>query len=207
MFSRRTAGILGAFAVVGAAWAVACGMVPPREFHEAAEAEGVDVRPLPPPDGSREDAGVEPDASPDGPNMGSLSVALPWAGISGMPIARVLGKTRDEISSLKAPAEPATPGDKAAAKAEAKLGWTRFTANLKVRFDDDVAVEFEQRVPEELSCRDAARWLGFEEPAAPAEKGSKCAWEKGGLGDGIEGKLDRETRLFTASAPAPAPQN
>jgi hypothetical protein len=210
MFSRKAAVFVGSLCLAAGAWAASCGMVPPREFNEAANAEDVDVRPLPPPSGEPEDAGVEADASPDGPNMGTLSVALPWSGISGMPIAKILGRTRDEIESLKMPAEPGTPEQKTAAKADSKLGWIRYTANLRVQFDDDdIAVSFEQEVPAGLSCEAAAKWLGFEEVAATVEKGSKCKWKKGDLGRGVSGNLDRATQLFTASAPAAsrAPQN
>ena len=183
-------------------------MVPPREFHEAEKAENVDVNPMPPSTAAEADAGAEVEAPADGPNMGMLSVALPWSGVSGMPIAQILGKTRKEIESLKVPAEPASREEKAVLKADSKIGWIRYTANLRVRFDDDdVAVAFEQQVPAGLSCEAAAKWLGFADAAPPEQTESKCSWTPqagaGGLGNGIAGELERKSALFTATAPQP----
>jgi len=203
----------GRWAVVlcaAAVWAAGCGMRPPREYHDVSKSDGVDLAPLPPP---AEDLDAGPgddvDASPDGPGMGALSIGLPWAAMPAMPIAQVLGKTRDDIETLQAPMKPKTPEEKATAKKEAKEGWTRFTPNLKVQFDDeDIAVALEQQVPEGLSCLDAAKWLGFAGAKAPAETPERCTWTAGGanaLGNGAHGEMDQKSFLFKALKPAPAP--
>ena len=208
MFSR-TIGLSVVVLCIAAVWAVSCGMRPPREYHDVSNVENVDLSPLPPP-GENVDAGAldDADASPDGPGMGTLSIGLPWAAVEAMPIAQLLGKTRAEIGSLQAPLKPETPAQKAEAKREAKEGWMRYTPNLRVRFDDaDIAVEFEQQVPSELSCLDAAKWLGFANAAPPVDAPERCKWTdaKGdaNLGDGAHGELDRKTSLFRARKPAP----
>jgi hypothetical protein len=211
MESKRNRSAIVALCLVAGTWAAACGMVPPREYHEAEKAENVDVNPLPPPGEASADAGTEAEASPDGPNMGTLPVGLPWSVVPAMTIAQVLGKTREEIEGLQAPVEAESREEKAALKEASKLGWTRYTPNLRVRFDDaDLAVAFEQQVPSTLSCEAAAKWLGFDGAAAPEQTEPKCSWipksGAGGLGNGVAGELDRKTSLFTATAPA-QPQN
>jgi hypothetical protein len=202
----------GRWAVVlcaAAVWAAGCGMRPPREYNDVSNADQVDLTPLPPP-AENVDAGPsdDVDASPDGPGMGTLSIGLPWAAVPVMPIAELLGKTRKEIETLQAPVKPKTPEEKATAKKEAKEGWTRFTPNLKVRFDDDdIAIELEQQVPAGLSCLDAAKWLGFADAKLPVEAKERCTWTADGanaLGNGARGEMVRKSSVFNASKPAPA---
>jgi len=208
MFSR-TVGLSVVVLCAAAVWAASCGMRPPREYNDVSKADNVDLSPLPPP-AEDVDAGAleDPDASPDGPGMGTLSIGLPWAAVEAMPIAQLLGKTRKEIEALQAPVKPETPEQKAEAKKDTKQGWVRFTANLRVQFDDaDIAIAFEQQVPSDLSCLDAAKWLGFADAAPPVDAPERCKWTdaKGdsNLGNGACGELDRKTSLFTAKKPAP----
>jgi hypothetical protein len=207
--SSRIVGFSVVVLCAAAVWAASCGMRPPREYHDASKAENVDLTPMPPP-AEDADAGAEDaaDASPDGPGMGTLSIGLPFAAVPAIAIAQLLGMARKDIESLQAPVKPETPEQKVEAKRDAKLGWTRFTPNLKVRFDDaDVAIAIEQQVPAELSCQDAAKWLGFADAEAPVDAPERCTWtdEKGdaNLGGGASGELDRKTSLFTAKKPAP----
>lgn len=203
-FSGRAAVILCAAAVV---WATSCGMRPPPEYHEASEAQDVDLRPLPAAeDGADAGARDTADASPDGPGMGTLSLALPWGAIPSMPIAQLLGKSRADIETLVSPVKPESKEERAAMRKEAKEGWTRYTANLRIRYEDaDVAVELEQQVPSELSCVDAAKWLGFADAESPTEADGRCVWSAGEggarLGGGGSGDLDRKSSIFRASRP------
>jgi hypothetical protein len=192
-----------------AALAASCGMRPPREYHEISKTENVDLSPMPAPVHDADaGAGEEVDASPDGPGMGSLSIALPWAAVPAMPIAQLLGKSRKDVEALQAPVKPVTHEEKVAARKEAKEGWTRYTANLRIRFDDaDIAVAIEQQVPATLSCLDAAKWLGFAEAEPPVDGKERCTWtaEAGdnSLGGGASGELDRKSAMFKAFRPAP----
>jgi hypothetical protein len=209
MISRAT-GVVSIVAVAAAAWAASCGMRPPREYHEASDAVAMDLAPMPASGGA--DAGSneddEADASPDGPGMGKLSIGLPWAAMPAVPIAALLGKSRTDIEALHHPTKPETKEQRILARREAKEGWTRYTANLRIRFDDtDIAVEIEQQVPATLSCQDAAKWLGFEDAEPPVDGKERCTWtDQAGdadLGGGAHGELDRKKSLFKAFKPAP----
>jgi hypothetical protein len=194
-----------------AALAASCGMRPPPEYHDASKAETVDLTPMPAPteavdSGAADDDDV--DEPPNGPGMGTLSIGLPLAAVPAITIAQVLGMARKDIEALQSPLKPETPEQKAEAKRDAKEGWVRLTPNLKVQFDDaNVAIAFEQQVPVDLSCMDAAKWLGFADAAAPIDAPERCKWtdDKGdaNLGGGARGELDRKTSLFTAKKPAP----
>jgi hypothetical protein len=191
-----------------AALAASCGMRPPPEYHDASKAETVDLTPMPPAEAADAGAAEDVDEPPDGPGMGTLSIGLPLAAVPAITIAQVLGMARKDIEALQAPVKPETPEQKVEAKRDAKLGWVRLTSNLKVQFDDaDIAIAFEQQVPAELSCLDAAKWLGFADAAPPIDAPELCKWTdaKGdaNLGDGAHGELDRKTSLFTAKKPAP----
>jgi hypothetical protein len=205
-FSGRAAVILCGAAVV---WTTSCGMRPPPEYNEASEAQDVDLRPFPAAEDDADAGARDPaDASPDGPGMGTLSLALPWGAIPSMPIALLLGKSRADIETLVSPVKPESKEERAVMRKEAKEGWTRYTANLRIRYEDaDVAVELEQQVPSELSCVEAAKWLGFADAESPTEADGRCVWSagKGGakLGGGESGDLDRKSSIFRASKPFP----
>jgi len=205
--SGRLIIVLCAAAVV--IWAASCGMRPPPEYREISDAENVDLSPMPAPvEGADAGAMEDADASPDGPGGGSLSIALPWASVAAIPIAQLLGKSRADIETLLSPVKPETREEKAAARKEAKEGWTRYTANLRIRYDAaDIAVAFEQQVPADLSCLQAAKWLGFEDAATPTDEKERCVWSRGAsgpsLGGGANGELDRKTSIFKAFKPAP----
>ena len=207
--TSRASGRMVVVLCAAAALAASCGMRPPREYHEISKTESVDLTPMPAPaDDADAGAGEDADASPDGPGMGTLSLALPWAAVASMPIAQLLGKSRADIETLQAPAKPKTHEEKVAARKEAKEGWTRYTANLRIQYDAaNVAVALEQQVPATLSCLEAAKWLGFGKAAPPVEEKARCVWTAGpgdgSLGGGASGELDRKSALFKASKPAP----
>jgi hypothetical protein len=209
MTPRATGLVLVVVGAAATAWAISCGMRPPREYHEISQTEGVDLAPMPKEGGV--DAGEddeEADASPDGPGMGQISIALPWSAVAAVPIATLLGKSRTEIEALHAPVKPATKEEKARARQEAKEGWTRYTANLRIRYDDaGVAIEFEQEVPAKLTCLDAAKWLGFDKAGTPVDGVERCTWSGadggGDLGGGVNGELIRKGSIFKAFKPSP----
>jgi hypothetical protein len=178
-----------------------CGMRPPKDFHEAADVEDVDLDPIPdkpePPEPT--DAGVDPDGGPSEPPPDSERAELPVAvGLVAVPtltVADLLGKTREEVESLLAPIGPEDP--------ENPEGWIRYSDHLKLLFAEETVTELIQEVPEGKSCVDAARWIGFPDPAEPVQAADSCRWpdddDAHELADGVGGELPR-SGLFHAWA-------
>ena len=177
----------------------ACGGLP-RDYNEVAEAERVE---LPVEEGEapadENDAGV--DAADDTDHeIGAAPLAVGMTTIPALPIARVLGKARDDIETLFTPV--------GADESEKEAGWVRYNQHLKVRYDEsDLAVELVHRVPEDLGCLEAARWLGFEDADPPERDEGSCVWPVGSdehaLAEDASGRLVPDAELFTARRESP----
>jgi hypothetical protein len=191
-----------AIALIAASSLVAtasCGMRPPKDFHEAADVEDVDLDPIPeaPEPAEPSDAGVDPDAGTKGPppdsELAELPVAVGLAAVPTLTVADLLGKSRENVESLLDPIGPDDP--------ENPEGWIRFSDHLKLLFVEDVVSELIQEVPEGKSCVDAAKWLGFGSPAEPIQTGDSCRWpdddKAHALADGVGGEL-QTSGLFHA---------
>lgn len=201
--STRGAILISALAIGALAFLAGCGFVPPPEFNEVSE---VDEIVLPESIGAPSaDAGVTDasEAQPETAMAGNLQLGVGMTTIPAMSISELLGKTRDDIETLLAPVKPETRDEKKALKLEEKEGWIHYTEHLKVRFsDDEIAIELVQQVPADLTCQDAAKWLGFGEAMAPKKNKDNCEWpqksDKHLLGPGIHGKLTLEGASFHA---------
>ena len=113
------------------------------------------------------------------------------AAIPSMPLSQLLGKTRADIETLFYPSKPG----------HAK-GWVRYNEHLEVRYEKQLCVEIMQLVPGGLTCRAAARWVGFGETMAPIYRADKCVWPadslKHLLGPGVSGELVFQGGVFRA---------
>jgi len=113
------------------------------------------------------------------------------AEIPSMPISQLLGKTRAEIETLFYPSQA---GHAAA--------WVRYNPHLEVRYEEERCVELIQLVRDGLTCRDAARWIGFGAAMAPIHRAGSCVWPPGSLkhslGAGVSGELLLEGGTFRA---------
>lgn len=111
--------------------------------------------------------------------------------IPSMPLSQLLGKTRANIETLFHPNEPG--------HAE---GWVRYNEHLEVRYEKQLCVELIQLVPGGLTCRAAARWVGFGETMAPIYRADKCVWPANSLkhllGQGVSGELVFQGGMFRA---------
>ena len=111
--------------------------------------------------------------------------------IPSMPLSQLLGKARVDIETLFHPNEPG--------HAE---GWVRYNKHLEVRYEKQRCVELIQLVPGGLTCRAAARWVGFGETMAPIYRADKCVWPavslKHLLGPGVSGELVFQGGVFRA---------
>ena len=111
------------------------------------------------------------------------------AAIPSMPLSQLLGKTRADIETLFYPSEPG--------HAE---GWVRYNEHLEVRYEKQRCVELIQLAPGGLTCREAARWVGFSEAMAPIHRADKCVWPadslKHLLGTGTSGELVYQGGVF-----------
>ncbi len=193
-----SAGAIGALAFLAG-----CGFVPPPEFNEVSE---IDEIILPDSMGAPSaDAGVTDasEARPETAMAGNLQLGVGMTTIPAMPISELLGKARDDIETLLAPEKPETREEKKARRLEEKEGWIHYTEHLKVRFsDDEIAIELVQKVPEDLTCLDAAKWLGFGDAMAPKKNKDNCEWPQKSvmhlLGPGVHGKLTLDGAIFHA---------
>lgn len=74
--------------------------------------------------------------------------------------------------------------------------------SLRVRYQQGRATELMAYVPEGMTCRQAARWVGFPQATAPRLEPHRCTWPAADprhhLGRGFSGELDRKKRLFHA---------
>lgn len=195
--TSRTAIALIALLVLAAA--AGCGMRPPKDFHEAAEVEGVDLEPIPDvPAAEPGDAGVDADGGAKGPpedsELAELPVAIGLTAVPALTVADLLGKSRADVESLLDPIGPDDP--------ENPEGWIRYSDHLKLLFSDDLVSELIQEVPEGKTCVAAARWLGFADAEEPVESDGSCKWPAGddahALGKGVAGELPQKTGLFHA---------
>lgn len=199
--NRITAGILMTalpMTLLGGLLVAACGMVPPPEYNVVAEATDLEVGLT-----GREnpaDAGPQDDADGGQPSeLGMLQLGIGLNTIPALALSDLLGKTRESIEIILSPVEGATREERKELKAQEKLGWVRYTRNMKIRFsEDEFAIELVQEVPDDLNCRQAAFWMGFAKAKAPAEKDGICTWARGQLGDGLNGKLESKGHMFSA---------
>lgn len=113
------------------------------------------------------------------------------AEIPSMPLSQLLGKSRADIETLFRPA--------AAGHTE---GWVRYNEHLEVRYEQGRCVEMIQMVRGGLTCKEAARWVGFGDAMAPIYKAKKCVWPpdslKHSLGKGVSGDLSLDGGAFRA---------
>ncbi len=201
--SIRSTVMVSAGAIGALAFLAGCGFVPPPEFNEVSE---LDEIVLPESMGAPSaDAGVTDasEAQPETAAAGNLQLGVGMTTIPAMPISELLGKARDDIETLLAPVKPETRDEKKALKLEKKEGWIHYTKHLKVRFsDDEIAIELVQQVPADLTCLDAAKWLGFDDAMAPKKNEDNCEWpqksDKHLLGPGVHGKLILNNASFHA---------
>lgn len=106
------------------------------------------------------------------------------------PISTLLGKSRRAIEADMKPT------------GQTADGWTKYTATFGIRYQGDTAVEIrERRVPAELTCREAALWMGFNRAKAPRLEKKRCVWPhddpRHGLGRrDASAKMDLEGRTF-----------
>ncbi|MFO8073496.1 MAG: hypothetical protein R6V85_16650 [Polyangia bacterium] len=198
---KRSSGmVVRALAVLSPAFSLAaCGGLP-RDYNEVAEAEQIDLpeeESEAPADGN--DGGVDAAVDTDH-EIGAAPLAVGMTAIPALPIARVLGKARDDIETLFT-----TVG---ADESEKEAGWVRYNQHLEVRYDEsDLAVELAHRVPEDLGCLEAARWLGFEDADPPRREEGSCVWPAGSddhsLAEDASGRLVLDAELFTARRESP----
>lgn len=201
--SARGAIMVSARTISALALLAGCGFVPPPEFHEVSD---IDEIVLPESMGTpTADAGVT-DASAEQPETvtsGDLQLGVGMTTIPAMPISELLGKARADIETLLAPVKPEDRKEKKARKLEEKEGWIHYTEHLKVRFsEDDIAIELVQQVPADLTCLDAAKWLGFVDAMTPKKNKDNCEWPQKSvkhlLGPDVHGKLTLEDAMFYA---------
>jgi hypothetical protein len=137
---------------------------------------------------SPEEGAMPQDQEPKEPAVVSDEQLAP---IPSMPISQLLGKIRADIETLFYPSQPGHAA-----------GWVRYNQHLEVRYDEQRCVELVQLVPGGLTCREAARWVGFGAAMAPIYRAEKCVWPpkslKHLLGDGVSGELILEGGMFRA---------
>lgn len=185
-----------------------CGFSPPKEYHNVERAIPADYQI----EGNRIDAGAEADSGESvAPSSGGeIYLGVGLSAIQTLPLSQLLAKSQNTVEAIFVPVEPATKEEKNALKEAAKAGWVKYSAHLRVRYLDNVAVEMEQRVPDGLSCIDAAKWLGFKNAKTPASEDNKeCKWPVDdtahSLDKGIYGSMSKHNALFNALT-TPLPQ-
>lgn len=81
-------------------------------------------------------------------------------------------------------------------------GWTKYTSTFGIRYQGGKAVELrERRVPAELTCREAAQWMGFARAKSPRLEKKRCVWPhddpRHGLGQrNASAKMTLDDRTF-----------
>ncbi len=127
----------------------------------------------------------------EAPAVSTVTSDEQLAPIPSMPISQLLGRTREHVETLFSPVGP-----------EADAGWARYNRHLVVRYEDDILVEMVQRVPGELTCLEAARWMGFGSAQPPIRRADRCVWppesQRHRLGDGVSGELILDGGHFRA---------
>lgn len=106
------------------------------------------------------------------------------------PTSQVLGKSKSRIDRDMKPLK--NKGD----------GWIQYTRTFSVRFDDGKAVEMREKVPKELGCKEAAKWLGFTRARAPLLEKTRCVWPaedaRHSLGKNVSGIMTLSDHVFKA---------
>lgn len=170
---------------------IACGG-PPREFMAVAEAPDVqvDLPPLTPVEDS-DDTGIVEETEV---GEGTIPIAIGLSAVPAMPISQLLGMDRASIEILLRPV--------GSDETEQAAGWVRYSRHLRVRYEGPLAVELLQMVPADLTCAQAARWMGFGGAGLAVETDERCTWPAGdldrSLAEGVHGELDLRSHLFTA---------
>lgn len=125
----------------------------------------------------------------------------PVAGISKVEIgdevfhyADLLGDPRPVIEAGLTP-EPAA--------ADEDGDWVEYSDDLKIKYDDGVAVRMRARIPLSVrNCVEAARWMGFPLPRDPFVDGARCTWPGARVDHRLEkgygGEFNFENRWFVA---------
>ena len=81
--------------------------------------------------------------------------------------------------------------------------WVSYAGEWSLRYDAaGVASALRATVPDDVGCKEAARWLGFRAARAPMMRGLRCRWPydspQHGLGPGVYGHMGLTTRVFVA---------
>lgn len=81
-----------------------------------------------------------------------------------------------------------------------KKDWVFYSETLRVRFKDGKVAEVREKTPEGLSCKEAARWMGFKKAHTPILKPDRCIWParspEHGLGAGVSGTFRIHSHQF-----------
>ncbi len=129
--------------------------------------------------------------------VGVLLLALgtacsPTAMQLSQPTGDLLGKTKPQVEKKVEP-----DGEK-----EPK-GWFAYSDALRVRYLEGKVVSLKAVVPDDMNCKEAARWMGFPQASAPVLKRDLCVWPQNNpghvLGKGVFGSLRIKSRVFTVS--------
>jgi hypothetical protein len=96
----------------------------------------------------------------------------PVAGMSGVVIegermsyAQLLGLEREAIESVSSPTGSDRDGQ-----------WIHYGPDLRIAFEDGIAVRLRARTPQQFGCTEAARWMGFPLPRQPIVRSPRCQW-------------------------------
>ena len=82
-------------------------------------------------------------------------------------------------------------------------GWVSYTSTFKIQYSGQKAIALREKIPDDLGCREAAKWLGFTRARTPILEKGKCSWPtdsaRHGLGKkNLSGSMNLKTRVFIA---------
>ncbi|HJL14960.1 MAG TPA: hypothetical protein RMH99_04850 [Sandaracinaceae bacterium LLY-WYZ-13_1] len=95
-------------------------------------------------------------------------------------LARFLGRRRHALARRYPPSRAAG-------------GWTHYGDVLAVRIEGRRIVEVRARLPRDMTCREAAEWMGYDDAGPPLRRRSACEWpgisRRHRLAAGLQGRL------------------